>query len=417
MHKWIALILVLPISTLYASERANHALTLEQAIVNVLEMSPLLQAADYEAQAAAVRIRSARLSPAYKTSLELENVAGSGINQGGDNLETTLSLSKVLELGDKAELRGELAQQKALLLRNEQDAQRLDLLAETTRRFIDVASQQERLGIARNALSLVKRMQSVVQRRVKAGKAPDAELRRINIALARNKLELEHVEHQLVVSRLKLATLWGKSEPAFHTVQAELFSIQPVAGFASLESMMDNNPDLLRFATEQRLSQSRIALARSSRSSDIELSAGVRHFNDSGDSAMVFSFSMPLGTTSRAAADVDFAEAMGLRQPHLLAQRKLDLRLLLFEAHQEIQHAATAVRVYRKQIIPQAELALNDYEKGYNLGRYSFLELTQAQTSLLNARLDSVLAAADYHKYRIEIDRLTGAGLSSGVNQ
>ena len=76
-----------------------------------------------------------------------------------------------------------------------------------------------------------------------------------------------------------------------------------------------------------------------------------------------------------------------------------------------------AVTVLRNTIIPLAEEALRDYEKGYTAGRYSLLELNVAQRTLLDSRLELVTAAADYHRYRIEIDRLTGAGLMAGAKQ
>ena len=72
-------------------------------------------------------------------------------------------------------------------------------------------------------------------------------------------------------------------------------------------------------------------------------------------------------------------------------------------------------------IIPQATSVLKDYEKGYAAGRYSFLELTEAQNTLIESRLEAIMTAADYHRYQIELDRLTGAGLNnestSGANQ
>ena len=105
---------------------------------------------------------------------------------------------------------------------------------------------------------------------------------------------------------------------------------------------------------------------------------------------------------------------MALRDPFVYEQRYLLLYSTLFELHQEIKHAIDAVTALRKTIIPQAKQALKDYEKGYAAGRYSFLELTEAQQLLIDLKLEMVIAASDYHRYHIEIDRLTGAGLSTG---
>jgi len=416
MRQLFIYLLLIPVSVAFATiDDSQNSLTLDQAIVNVLENNPSLRAADYEARAAAARIRAARLTPAFRTSIEFENFAGSGTLSGSDALESTLSLSKVLELGDKANLRGDVAHNKAMILRNEQDAKRLDLLAETTKRFVQVITDQQRLAIAKDSLALAKRTQNVVELRIKAGKSPDAELRRVKIALARMELEIEHARHMLDISRLKLATLWGETQAHFNKAVANLFDIESAVPFETLVQLLERNPDLLRFATENRLAETRIQLARSRNKADIEIAGGLRHFNLTDDTGLVMSLSIPLGNRSRAAPGVDEAEIQSLRNPYDLEQRRLELHATLYEVYQELTHAIDSVSAFRKTIIPLAESALRDYEKGYAAGRYSLLELNVAQRTLLDSRLESVMSAADYHHYRIEIDRLTGAGLSTGV--
>lgn len=421
MRQVLICMLLVPASVCADSAQIQNILTLDQAIANVLQHNPSLRASGYESEAAAARIRMERISPAFKAALDLENFGGSGIRSGTGAMESTLSLSKVLELGNKAELRGNVAQQKALLLRNEQDAQRLDLLAETTRRYIHVVTDQERLNIAKESLVIAERTQKMVKRRVDAGKSATAELHKVKINVARKTLELEHAEHELASSRVKLAIMWGTTQPAFSNAIANLFNIEPADSFDQLASLLQRNPDLVRFATEERLSYSRLQLSGSSRKPDIEVIGGLRHFNFTDDTGLVFSLKIPLGTSSRAAPGLEEAELIRQRQPHLLEQRKLELYATLFEVYQEIGHAVDAVTTLRKTIIPQATSVLKDYEKGYAAGRYSFLELNEAQNSLIESRLEAIMAAADYHRYQIELDRLTGAGLnnesSSGANQ
>jgi cobalt-zinc-cadmium efflux system outer membrane protein len=417
MRLWfICLLFVLVPTAIGAEENARYALTLEQAIINVLEHNPELKAAEYEAKVAAARIRSAQLSRPFRTLLEFENFGGSGRNSGSDSLESTLSLSKVLELGNKARLRGEVAQNRAMVLNNTHDARRLDLLAETAKRFIHVITDQERLVIAKDSLVLAKRTQKFVEQRVQAGKSPSAELRWAKIVTARKSLELEHAEHELATSRLKLVTLWGETQVPFTAAQADLFAIEQVTPFESLAQMLEQNPDLVRFATKKRLADARIQLASAKRSPDIEIAGGVRHFNDTDDTGLVLSLNMPLGSASRAAPKIEEAEMLNLRNPYTYEQRKLEMHATLFAVYQEISHAVDAVKTLRETIIPQAEYAVQDYEKGYAAGRYSFLELTVAQRALLDSRREFVMAAEDYHRFRTEIDRLTGAGLSAGVN-
>jgi cobalt-zinc-cadmium efflux system outer membrane protein len=419
MRIWIVLLLGIPgFSNSFAAEPPlQSTLTLDVALVAVLENNPTLLAGDYQAQAAAAEIRQAQQSTPVNVKLELENFAGSGKFSGDDLLEATLSLGKILELGNKAGLRGDIARNEAALLGNEQDAKRLDLLAEAARRFIHVVVDQERLKIARDKLALAKRTAAIVDERVRVGKSPDTERRRTRIGVARAETELEHAEHELATSRLKLATQWGKTEAGFSSARASLFALNPLGSFDELAQLLERNPDLTRYASEQRLAEARLHLAQSRRRMDIALSGGVRYFNFTDDSALVLSASIPFGTRSRAAPGIESSRLLSDRHPLLYKQRQLELHASLFEIYQELSHAYSASLTLREQILPEAELALRDYETGYRSGRYSLLELSDAQKTLLDARLESVMTAADFHKYRIEIERLTGQALSTGAPQ
>lgn len=403
-------------SCIAGSHHTQEPLSLDEALLAVLENNPVLRAGDYQARAAAARIRQAQQSTPVQVNLELENFAGSGDFSGDDRLETTLSLGKVLELGNKADLRGEVAYNEAALLGNERDAERLDLLAEAARRFIHVVVDQERLEVAGDKLTLAKRTATIVDERVRVGKSPDAEQSRARIAVARAELELEHAEHELATSRVKLSTQWGDTVPDFSSARASLFDLHPVESFNTLVQLLERNPDLARYASEQRLAEARMRLAQSRRRMDVELSGGFRYFNSNNDSALVVSASLPLGSGSRAAPGIESSRLLSDRQPLLYRQRQLELHASLYEIYQELSHALVASQILHEQIVPEAELSLRGYEEGYRTGRYSLLELNDAQELLLDARLEAVMTASDFHSYRIEIERLTGQALSTGVS-
>ncbi len=402
-------------TTLATEAPTGPGLSLDQAMLRVLEKNPQLQAAAIGSQAMAAQIRAAQQTPAMRVNLGLENFAGSGNYAGSDSLETTLSLSKLFELGNKSELRGEVAQQGYQSFNSEQDAKRLDVMARAAKQFIHVVMDQEHLQVATDKLALLERSYAVVDRRVKAGRSHAAERRRMAIAVARARIELEHAEHELLTSKVKLATLWGETQPDFSMARADLFAIQEPASFAQLQQWLERNPQLIRYASEQRLAQARIQLAQAKASTDIELTAGVRHFNAVDDQAFVLSASIPFGLGSRAQPYIDEQQYHAQQVPFDLQQQRLALYSTLQEIYQELLHSYEATRVFVNEIIPQAQQALREYEQGYAAGRFSFLELSDAQQTLLDARLDAVTSAANYHLFQTEIDRLTAKGLVTGA--
>jgi len=416
------LLLLSPIPVTAGSETHEKGpnrtgITLAEALAAVLEHNPSIQAADYETGIATARIRSEQLSKPYRTSIELENFAGSGELDGTAGMETTLSLSKVLEFGDKAELRGAVAQGQAGLLQGEQAARQLDLFAETANNFIHVVVDQSRLDITGMSLDIANRTREAVATRVNAGKSAKAELRKASIEVARKQLAVEHAEHELQSSRVRLAVMWSETRPGFDEARADIFDIEKLMPFEDLVELLDRNPELVRYATQERLNHSRVKLASSRSSPDVVINGGVRHMNSSDDTALVFSLDIPLSSSSRSAPYTEQAKLAKMRDPYLLQKRRLELYSTLFEVYQEALHTITEVDILRDTIIPEAEKVLQEIEKGYLLGRYSLLELTTAQNELTESRLELLSAASNYHQFRFEIDRLTGATFVTGAEQ
>lgn len=404
-----------------ATAAVNNPITLEQVMIHVLEKHPELKASDYAARIAAENIRQAKITMPVTARLDLQNFSGSGTYKGSDALETTLSFTRILELGNKVQVRGELATAQASLLKNEQDAIRIDLLAEATRRFLHLVVDQHKLQIANDTLALMQRTKKTVAKRVLLGRSPESELRRATIAEAHAEMELEHAEHELLTSRIKLSVMWGETHPGVVTAQAALFNLPKIHDFNSLLERLQHNPDIIRYASEQRIAEAQHQLAKSKRRSNIELSAGVRHFNRNDDHAFVMSAGIPLGSGSRAAPFIEAARLDAVKRPLELERQRLELHSRLFETYQELLHAQTAMQTLQKTIIPEAEKILRDYDKGYVAGRYSFIELNNAQQALLEARLDMLMTADRFHRHHIEIERLTGAAMpgvaSAGVIQ
>ncbi len=418
MRLWMRMsVFILVISTDFAFATAvGSPLTLGEAIARVLENNPHLQAADFDAQAAAERIRQQGQARPYELGVELENLAGTGEASGVSGLETTLSLGRVLEIGDKARWRGEVAELEAGVLRHEQDARRLELLAETAQRFLTLARVQAERKLAQERVDLMRRTLQSVERRHRVGKAPAAERSKVRIELARAELALEETGHLLINGRRELSVMWGEFQPDFERTQADIFHLDAEPDFASLDQRIENNPAVARLATQQRLSKARLSLAKTRVRSDLDLRAGVRHLNAPNDVGLVLSLRMPLGSAGRASPYVSEAEALAGREQLLAQDQHLVLRSTLAGLHQELLHARDRFEVYEDDIIPAAEKALQDYRQGYVVGRYSLLELTAAQETLLEARLEYLSSAADHHSARIEIDRLIGTAPLNGVS-
>jgi len=92
---------------------------------------------------------------------------------------------------------------------------------------------------------------------------------------------------------------------------------------------------------------------------------------------------------------------------------RLRLRTILFGLYQEAKHARSAVEIMKKEIVPQAERSLQIAQSGYDQGRFSYLDLLDAQRTLLEVSRENIEAAYSLHSYINSIERLLGAPLSN----
>lgn len=121
---------------------------------------------------------------------------------------------------------------------------------------------------------------------------------------------------------------------------------------------------------------------------------------------------MPLGTTKRATGVIATATAQqaGAEQAHRSTRIRLQAELAgLFE---EQQQAVSELEMLRTRVVPALKRALQETAQGFDLGRYSYLELTLAQGELLDAQLAVIDAAQRVQYTRIELERLTGAAFT-----
>lgn len=405
------IIAVAQISVAYSAAPASEptgTLTLADAVAATLGRNPDLAVGGYELKAGDARTLQASLRPNPEVSVDAGGFLGSGVARDVDEKQATLSLSQVLELGGKRARRVEAALSDRAVLGVEQQARELDVLAEVTRRFIDVVADQEQIAFSKGALELAERTEKAIAARVQAARTPEAELSRARIAVTRARIEVRQAQSVLDGARRNLAAMWGGMDARFDKVQADLYTLPPLESFDSLRQLLDRNPDFVRFASDARLRDAELRLAQAQSRPNLTLSAGVRRFQATGDVGVVVGFSIPIPVFDRNQGAI--AEARVRREQTQAGERAARIRAEaeLFALYQQVQADREQLAVLRKEATPQAQAAFDQTQYGYDRGRFSYLELAAAQQDLLGLQIAVIQVAADVHRLMAEIERLTG---------
>ncbi len=397
-----------------AQASRGEPLRLRDAVARSLSEHPALAADVAQLRAVQARAERESLAPPLVAGAGVENVGGTGNLSGVQSAETTLRLSRVIELGGKRAARRALGAAQVAQQRNSAQVTRIEVAGRTTTRFIEVLADQQRLAFAQEGVAQAERTRREVARWVAEARNPESDLRAAEIALADAELEREHAEHELAAARVSLAASWGSFTPDFVEVAGALDALPAVEDFETLAARLPMTAAQRDSLLQAEAIKARRQVAVAGRSPDIDLSLGVRRLEAFDDQGLVMSVSVPLGSRTRAnlaiaEAEADLAAVFARRD----AQRS-ESHQDLFQRYQELLHARTEYFAVRDIMLPKAEQAVAFTRRGFEAGNFSFLMLAQAQRTLLELRERSIEAAARYHTRLVEIERLTA--LASETN-
>lgn len=392
-------------------------LTLREALALALTENPELAPFAWQARANEARVLQAGLWLNPELGLEVEDVLGTGDFQGFREAQTTLQLSQVIELGGKRSARAEVASQARDITKSEYELKRVEVLGDVAQRFIQVVANQHALDLALTNRQLAEDALRIVQERVTAGKGSALEERKAQVALARGDVLVGSARHILEASRKKLSSSWRSARPVFNRAEADLFARKPVPPFEGFVGRISRSPEIIRWVSEKKLREAEIKLADAQRVPNVAVGGGIRHLAGPGDMAFVFGFSMPLQLFDRNQGGA--AEARALLGRTEAEQKAAEVRLgaVLLGLYEEMARAVQVMDGLQKEIVPKAEDALAISREGFVQGRFSYLEVLDAQRTLFDIKQEYIQTATAYHQFLVELERLIGQPIESGEPQ
>jgi cobalt-zinc-cadmium efflux system outer membrane protein len=384
---------------------------LPDALSAALEQSPELASFSWDLRAGEAREIQAGLRPNPELSVEVEDVGGSNELEGFDGSQTTLQLGQLIELGGKRKARLRAARLDREVAGIDYEGIRLDVLARTTQAFVDVLAAQESVRLADEGAALAAEVRDAAQRRLRAGIAPPVEVSRAAIAESNARVERDQAMRALDGARQALASSWGATAARFERAEGDLERVGAPPTLEALSVSLDANPDLIRWRSEREKRQAALALARSQATPDVEIGPGVRYLAGPDSAAFLLSARVPLPLFHRNQGAIAEAD-------HRLGQVADEERVARVRAQRELAREYQALSAargralsYQADILPASSAALEQVRGGYLEGRFSQLDVIDAQRTLFAARADYVDALATYHRSAAAIERLTAAPL------
>ncbi len=385
------------------------SLSLDEAVQLTLKQHPRLNVFVNKREAYQGLIDQAGAGQRPEIGFRVEDFAGTDDISGFDSAETTLSISWVMQ-GARIDSRVQSAQLAASQVDIQRNIEALDLSARTARLFIQAMVEEQRLNLAREAVEQARKTVADIGKRVTAGKSPEFEQLQAEVELAQRELEAEDLQHELTSARHQLSAQWGQARKEYRLV-GELFRMPVIDDIDRQYEQLKQNPALSLLATQQRVVQSEIELARIEARPQWQFSVGVRRFETTNDFGMVAGFSVPLG---RDRSSVGKIRQLTARQAEYESESEaiaLQLDTQLYVLLQEIKHSQHVIETLQERIIPALNSAQAQATQAYETGKLGYQQWAVIVNKSLGAQQDLLRAFEAIHLQHVELQRLTGSTL------
>ena len=384
-------------------------LTLTAALELALGANPDLAAAGRELEAVEATIIQAQVRPNPEIAASIEDTRRA-------TRTTTLQLNQPIDLGGKRAARITAAERGRDAASTELNAKRAEIRAAVVAAFFDVLVAQERLRLAQASVELAQRVTIAASRRVTAGKVSPVEETKARVAEAGVRVELTLAASELASSRKRLAGAWGNPAPRFERVEGNLEALPPLPALADLNSRLAASPNLLRARIEVDRRQTLAEVERSRRVPDLTVSLGAKRNEELGLNQAILGVSIPIPIFNRNQGNLLEALRRTDKARDELSAAEIRLSNEMTAAYERLNTARQEVESLQRDILPGAQSAYDAATKGFELGKFSFLEVLDAQRTSFQAKSQYLRALAEAHRSAAEIEGILGEASPSSTH-
>jgi len=353
-------------------------------------------------------IRQAGLGPNPELEVEIEEFGGTGDLEGIDALATSVRYSQALEPSGRRQARIAVVQAEAALFETEAEAIRWEIRGSVQQAYVAVLSAHAALKLREAELLLAQESQGVADVRVEAGSVAPLEAMRVRIDLIGAESAVIAAEQELANAIAQFNRLTGLPAITSDQFAGALVLPDSLPDKASLEGGLTEHPLVQRWALEAAVREAKLKVAKAENLKDLSWSAGLSHFNETDDVALMAGVSWEWPSKNRnqgeiAAAQIDIDR---IESEQLADERTL--RADFESAYQELSLAYGAAKRLETNVIPGIDEVLALTQEAYRAGKVGIIDVLDVQRLLIEANGQHREAVTRYYSAAASLRGLTG---------
>jgi cobalt-zinc-cadmium efflux system outer membrane protein len=391
--------------------RVEDTLSLDDALNIAAENNPLLRGARSEADASVGALEQAGARPNPEVSLLQEGF-------GGEERTTTALINQKLELGGQRGLRLDVASYGREVALASLDGRAAAVRADVIRAFYGLLAAQRQFELTQESADIAARSADLVGKRARAGKISPIEATKARIAATGVQIELATSKARVTIARETLANVSGSAAVASRVASGDLDIVPAVAPLPQLLQRLDDAPVSRVARAEMLRSNALVSTERAKRMPDITVSAGMKRITVSGirgNQAVVgITIPLPLFDTNKGAILEAFHKAEKASAD--LDSERARWRLDVTQAYADLESSAQEARRLKDEVLPAARDSLDAMSRGFELGKFSFLDVLDTQRTLFQVRSQHLRALTDAHQAYANLGRLIGTPIRATLS-
>lgn len=406
------LILSFPLKQAFCQIDLDTLFTLEKVVSSALKDNPDLKASYQLWQASRNRISQTLAPSKPQLGVRYEGLPLGSFNLSKYELRTFL-FSQELMFPSKYFSMSKMSVSESDMASSFYQDKKLEITQKSKSAYLDIFLNLKSIEIIQENLNLLEHFLKVAQIKYSTGEAPQSDILKAQVELARMNNELVTMKAMLEVSKGRLNILMNRLPSTPLSIQTDvaipdftwvLSDLQAKASYSNpmlsaSKSMVDSQKSSFSLAKQGYLPDFMFEYMR------MKTNQGMRNWG------LEFRTSIPFWFLLKEKNEVNEKKANLLSAESGYQNMKNEISFDVQMAYVNTQASYRLMKLYQESFLAQAEEALKVAEANYSANLTDFLTLLDAQRTLRETRLDYYKAIVDYLQNLASLERAVGANL------
>jgi len=377
----------------HAASNQLEALTLDQALEMAEGCHPQLAEARALVEAAAGRSLQAAAFPNPEAIVGAQQLPlqSGALNQR----EYVAGVAQPIPLGGRLGKAREAGQLEREVRVRGLEVTRRDLRKRVHSAFATALYQERAFQTQSQIGQSIEKVVAITKARVDAGDVVPEDLARVEMELARAKVEIQRSQSLREQAMFGLAAAIGDASLSVKSLAGSLDAAFEIPTLESLAAKLSVQPEIQLSAANQRAGNARIDLAKAERIPDVKVEALYHRLEATKENTIDLGLSIPLPVFNRNQGRLREAraEAVAAHARSRMTENELNLRLR--ESYAQLTGALATSRAFQAEILPRAETVLKSAESRYAAGDTSLAEVLPVRRDWAATQLNHLESLRD----------------------